>query len=49
MMTDKAKDKKKEKKSKIHGTLVKVTDENAEEVAKAIMEMIRKVQSSKGH
>jgi hypothetical protein len=38
-----------QKKPKIHGTLVKVTDDNADEVAKAIMERIRKVQRSKGH
>ena len=46
---DKAEDEKKKKKPKIHGTFVKVTDENADEVAKAIMEMFRKVQRSKGH
>ena len=48
-MTDIAEDKKKEKKSKIRGTFVKVTDENVGEVAKAIMDKIRKVQRSKGH
>jgi hypothetical protein len=45
---DKPKDEKKNPK-KIHGTLVKVTDHNADDVAKAVMTMIRKVQRSKGH
>ena len=45
---DKPKDEKKNPK-KIHGTLVKATDENIDEVAKEIVEMIRKVQRSKGH
>jgi hypothetical protein len=46
---DKAEDEKKKKKPKIHGTFVKVNDENIDEVAKEIMEMIRRVQRSKGH
>jgi hypothetical protein len=46
---DKAEDKKKEKKPKIHGTFVKVNDENIDEVAKAIVEMIRKVRGPEGH
>jgi hypothetical protein len=33
-----------QKKPKIHGTFVKVNDENIDEAAKAIMEMIRKIQ-----
>ena len=37
------------KKKKIHGTLVKVTDENIDEVAKAIVEKIRKASRTKGH
>jgi hypothetical protein len=44
---DKAEDEKKKK--KIHGTLVKVTDENIEDVAKEIMEMIQKARRPKGH
>jgi hypothetical protein len=48
-MTDKTEDKKKQKKPKIHGTFVKVNDENIDEVAKAIAEMIRKVREPKGH
>jgi hypothetical protein len=46
---EKAEDKKKNKKPRFHGTFVKVTDDNAEEVAKEIVEMFRKVQRSKGH
>ncbi len=34
---------------KIHGTLVKVTDENIDDVAKAIVEKILKTSRSKGH
>ena len=34
---------------KIHGTLVKVTDDNIDEGAKEIMEMIRKGRKPKGH
>ena len=49
MLMGKPKDKKKKKKPKIHGSLVRVTDDNIDEVAKAVMEMIRKVQRSKGH
>ena len=49
-MTDKTEDKKKKKKPKLHGTFVKVTDDNADEVAKEIMEMFRKIQRErKGH
>jgi hypothetical protein len=39
----------KKKQKKFHGTFVKVNDENVDEVAKAIVEKIRKVQRSKGH
>jgi len=46
---DKTENKNKHKKPKIHGTFVKVNDENIDEVAKEIMEMIRRVQRSKGH
>lgn len=47
---DKANDPKKEKKPKIHGTLVKVNDENVDEVAKEIVEKIRKLhRERKGH
>jgi len=46
---DKAEDEKK-KKPMIHGTLVKVTDENREEVVKEIMKRFRKLQRErKGH
>ena len=44
---DKTEDKKKKK--KIHGTFVKVTDENIDEVAKMFVEKIRQVSRSKGH
>jgi hypothetical protein len=45
---DKDEDKKKPK--KIHGTLVKVTDENVEEVAKDLVEKFRKLRrEQKGH
>lgn len=37
------------KKKKIHVTLVMVTDENVDEVAKEIDEMIRKIREPKGH
>jgi hypothetical protein len=48
-MMNKAEDKKKKKKPKIHGTFVKVNDENIDEVAKAIVEKIRKASRPKGH
>ena len=46
---DKAEDKKKNKKPKIHGTFVKVNDENIDKVAKEIVEMFRKIRKPKGH
>jgi hypothetical protein len=46
---DKTEDKKKKQK-KIHGTVVKVTDENVEEVAKDLVEKFRKLRRErKGH
>jgi hypothetical protein len=49
-MTDKAEDKKKKKKPTIHGALVKVTDENIDDVAKALVEKFRKLsRERKGH
>ena len=49
-MTDKTENKNKHKKPKIHGTLVKVNDENIDEVAKEIVEKFRKLRNeSKGH
>ncbi len=45
---DKPKDEKKKPK-KIHGTLVKVTDEHVDEMAKEIMRMIRRTSRPKGH
>ena len=49
MLMDKPRDNEKKKKPTIHGTFVKVDDDNVDEVAKVVMEMIRKVQRSKGH
>jgi hypothetical protein len=42
-------DRTEDKKKRIRGTFVKVNDENIDDVAKAIVEMFRKVQRSKGH
>ena len=41
-------EKRKKKPKKIHGTLVKVTDDNVDKVAKEIMKMIRKDRKLKG-
>ena len=46
---EKAEDKKKHKKPKIHGTFVKVNDENIDEVAKALVEKAKKIFGPKGH
>jgi hypothetical protein len=42
-------DRTEDKKKRIRGTFVKVNDENIDEVAKAIVEMFRRVQRSKEH